>query len=119
MSQASPTITACILARNEERRIEAALQSLAGWTDQIILIDNESEDNTVAIARRYTDHILTAPRSGGVLGVGCSVLGPTRADAAAPNTQHRTPNTQHPTPNTQTSANFDAARNLAIPHAAG
>jgi glycosyltransferase involved in cell wall biosynthesis len=59
--EADPTITACILARNEERRIEDALRSLQGWTDQVLLIDNESEDRTVEIARRYTDEILTAP----------------------------------------------------------
>ena len=57
-----PTITGCILARNEERRIEDALRSLHGWTDQVIVIDNESEDGTVALARRYTPHVLTAPR---------------------------------------------------------
>src|SRR5260370_11519377 len=63
MSAISPTITACILARNEERRIEDALRSLQGWTDEILVIDNESEDGTVAVARRYTDRILTAPRA--------------------------------------------------------
>jgi glycosyltransferase involved in cell wall biosynthesis len=57
------TISACILARNEERQIEAALQCLVGWTDQILVIDNESDDRTVEIARRYADRILTAPRA--------------------------------------------------------
>src|SRR5262245_42412043 len=47
------TISACILARNEEQRIEDALRSLQGWTDQILVIDNGSEDGTVAVARRY------------------------------------------------------------------
>jgi glycosyltransferase involved in cell wall biosynthesis len=58
-----PLISACILARNEEHQIEAALQSLTDWTDQLIVIDNESDDGTVTVARRYTDHILTAPRA--------------------------------------------------------
>jgi len=58
-------ITACILARNEERRIEDALRSLQGWTEQVIVIDNESDDGTVKIARRYTDCVLSAPRTGG------------------------------------------------------
>src|SRR5436190_10520936 len=57
------TISACILARNEERRIEDALKSLLGWTEQILVIDNESEDGTVEIARRYGAVILTAPRA--------------------------------------------------------
>ena len=63
MSSVQPTISACILARNEEGRIEDALRSLVDWTDQIIVIDNESEDRTVEIARRYTDDLLTAPQS--------------------------------------------------------
>lgn len=56
-------ITACILARNEETRIEDALRSLQGWTEQIVVLDNESEDRTVEIARAYTPHVLTAPRA--------------------------------------------------------
>jgi glycosyltransferase involved in cell wall biosynthesis len=63
MLESNPTVTACILCRNEERQIEDALRSLMEWTDQILVIDNESEDDTVAIARRYTDLILTAPRA--------------------------------------------------------
>ena len=63
MAIPAQTITACILARNEASRIEPALQSLQSWTDQILVIDNQSEDDTVAIASRYTEHILTAPRS--------------------------------------------------------
>ncbi|MCW3053740.1 MAG: hypothetical protein JWN14_2910, partial [Chthonomonadales bacterium] len=55
------TLTACILARNEEARIEDALKSLQGWTDQIIVIDNDSTDQTAAIARRYGALVLTAP----------------------------------------------------------
>jgi glycosyltransferase involved in cell wall biosynthesis len=56
-------ITGCILARNEQSRIADALDSLATWTDEIIVIDNESDDNTVGIAKRYTDVILSAPRA--------------------------------------------------------
>src|SRR5579871_190768 len=63
MSSKIVEITACILARNEEKRIEDALKSLQGWTDQIIVIDNESEDETVAIARRYGALVLSAPRA--------------------------------------------------------
>ncbi|MCW3100250.1 MAG: hypothetical protein JWL77_5868 [Chthonomonadaceae bacterium] len=54
-------LTACILARNEEARIEDALKSLQGWTDQTIVIDNDSTDQTAAIARRYGALVLTAP----------------------------------------------------------
>jgi RNA polymerase sigma factor (sigma-70 family) len=58
-----PRITAVILARNEERTIEDALRSVQPWVDEILVIDNESEDGTVAIARRYTDRIVTARRA--------------------------------------------------------
>jgi glycosyltransferase involved in cell wall biosynthesis len=57
------TITGCILARNEERQIEAAIRCLLGWTVQILVLDNESTDRTVPIARRYTNDIVTVPRA--------------------------------------------------------
>jgi glycosyltransferase involved in cell wall biosynthesis len=66
-SRVTGSISACVVAGNEEARIEPTLQSLQGWTDQIIVIDHESEDQTVAIARRYTDCILTAP---GMMNIG-------------------------------------------------
>jgi glycosyltransferase involved in cell wall biosynthesis len=113
----SPLITACILARNEERRIEDALRSLQGWTDEILVIDNESEDGTVAIARRYTDRVLTA-RPGQALGVGGWVLGSEQA-SRTPDARPLAPNAQPPTPSAPSQANFDALRNLAIDHAAG
>lgn len=63
VSEEHRLISACILARNEERRIEDALRSLLDWTDEIIVLDNESDDRTAAVARRYADRILTVPRS--------------------------------------------------------
>jgi glycosyltransferase involved in cell wall biosynthesis/tetratricopeptide (TPR) repeat protein len=65
MPTTSLTITGCILARNEARRIEAAIQSLLGWTEQVIVLDNESGDDTAAIAHRYTEHVFTVPPSEG------------------------------------------------------
>src|SRR5215472_8127803 len=49
-------ISATVITFNEERNIEAALQSLA-WADEIVVIDSESTDSTVEIARRFTDRI--------------------------------------------------------------
>src|SRR5712691_11633080 len=103
MSAVSPTISACILARNEELCIEDALRSLRGWTDEILVIDNDSEDGTVALARRYTDRILTAPRA---TAVGC------RRSAVSVRTAGREPTADGP-------ANFDALRGLAIDQASG
>ncbi len=42
---------------NEEDKIEAALQSVA-WADEIVILDTGCTDNTIAIARRYTDRII-------------------------------------------------------------
>ena len=47
-----------------ERRIEKALQSLQGWTVQIIVLLHHSTDDTETIARRYTDCILRVEDAG-------------------------------------------------------
>lgn len=53
-----PTISAVINTRNEEANIRYCLESVK-WCDEIIVVDMESEDHTVAIAREYTDKIYT------------------------------------------------------------
>ena len=53
-------ITACILALNEEGKLEEAIRTLSGWTDRIIVIDNESTDRTAEIARKRADVVLPA-----------------------------------------------------------
>ena len=50
------TISAVIIAKNEEQRIEPTLQSLH-WVDEIIILDSGSNDRTVEICRRYTPHV--------------------------------------------------------------
>jgi glycosyltransferase involved in cell wall biosynthesis len=50
-------ISAVIITSNEERRIEGALKSLAGIASEIIVVDCRSGDETVKIARRYTDRV--------------------------------------------------------------
>jgi len=37
---------------NEERNIEACLNSIRGWADEIILVDGGSKDETTKIAQR-------------------------------------------------------------------
>ncbi|MCA9400427.1 MAG: glycosyltransferase family 2 protein [Candidatus Omnitrophica bacterium] len=46
-------ITVVILAKNEEDHLEEGLKSVHGWADEILVIDDESTDHTVEIARRY------------------------------------------------------------------
>lgn len=51
-------ISACIISFNEEKKIEDCLKSLEGIADEIIVVDSNSTDDTVAIASRYTDRII-------------------------------------------------------------
>jgi (heptosyl)LPS beta-1,4-glucosyltransferase len=51
-----PPVTATVITRNEADAIGDALQSLS-WADEIIVVDAESSDNTVAIARQFTDRV--------------------------------------------------------------
>lgn len=45
-----------VITKNEERRIKACLESVK-WADEMIVVDNGSEDGTLEVARRYTDKI--------------------------------------------------------------
>jgi Glycosyl transferase family 2 len=46
-----PTLTGAVIALNEEGVIADALESLAGFVDEIVVLDGGSTDNTVEIAR--------------------------------------------------------------------
>ena len=50
-------ISAVIITYNEERRLEDALKSLAGAVSEIVLVDCHSTDETIKIARRFTDRV--------------------------------------------------------------
>lgn len=52
MGRPKPVISAIIIAKNEEKRIERCLRTLS-WVDEIIFVDNGSEDQTVNIAKKY------------------------------------------------------------------
>ncbi|GAB4354064.1 MAG: glycosyltransferase family 2 protein [Gammaproteobacteria bacterium] len=56
-----PEISACIISYNEEKKIEACLQSLVDLVDEIVVVDSQSQDRTVEIARRYTDRVIEQP----------------------------------------------------------
>ncbi|MGQ0733699.1 MAG: glycosyltransferase family 2 protein [Acidobacteriota bacterium] len=57
------TLSATVITRNESRNLGAALESLQ-WADEIVVVDSESTDDTVAIARRYTDKVFVRPWPG-------------------------------------------------------
>ena len=46
------TISACLLTRNEEATLAAAIRSLASIADQVVVMDTGSTDATMEIARR-------------------------------------------------------------------
>jgi glycosyltransferase involved in cell wall biosynthesis len=58
-----PGITATIITLNESANLAAALDSVQ-WADEIIVVDAESTDDTVEIARRYTDRVIVRPWPG-------------------------------------------------------
>ncbi len=49
-------LSVVVLTKNEERRIEKCLESVK-WADEIIVVDDESNDKTLDIVKRYTDRI--------------------------------------------------------------
>jgi len=51
------SLSVIIIAQDEADRIEPCLQSVANWADEIIVLDSGSSDNTVEIARRYTEKV--------------------------------------------------------------
>lgn len=56
-------ISAVIIAKNEESKIEETLKSVS-FADEIIVIDDESTDKTVTIAKKYTDKIYSHKSKG-------------------------------------------------------
>ena len=52
-------ISVVVLTKNEGRNIKPCLESIAGWADEILIIDDMSTDNTLGIAKKYTDRIIS------------------------------------------------------------
>lgn len=51
-------LSACLIVKNEKDHIKDVLASLAG-ADEIIVVDTGSIDNTVELARQFTDKVFT------------------------------------------------------------
>jgi glycosyltransferase involved in cell wall biosynthesis len=56
-------LSVVVVTLDEEERIRPCLESVA-WADEIIVVDAESRDKTVAIARELTDHVFVRPWPG-------------------------------------------------------
>jgi len=59
MNQGKQTISAVILAKNEDKRIADCLASLT-WTDERIVVDNASTDKTATIAQQSGGRVVYA-----------------------------------------------------------
>lgn len=58
-----PRLSVVVITWNEEERLRTCLESCA-WADELIVVDAESRDKTVQIAREFTDHVLVRPWPG-------------------------------------------------------
>ena len=56
-------ISVYILTYNEESKIEAAIQSV-GWADEVVVVDSDSTDSTVNIAKGLGARIVNVPFEG-------------------------------------------------------
>ncbi len=52
-------VSVVIITYNEEGLIEGCLQSVYGWADEIIVVDDESTDKTKEICEKYADKVFT------------------------------------------------------------
>lgn len=60
---AGPRLSVTVITLNEEERLRACLESVA-WADEIVVVDAESQDKTVQIAREFTDRVFVRPWPG-------------------------------------------------------
>ncbi len=59
-----PTISCVMIVKNEEVFLEKCLLSIKDWVDEIVIVDTGSDDDTVNIARRFTNKIFYHPWEG-------------------------------------------------------
>ena len=50
-------ISVCMITKNEEKKLERCLSSLAPYGFEIVIVDTGSTDRTKEIAAKYTDKI--------------------------------------------------------------
>jgi glycosyltransferase involved in cell wall biosynthesis len=57
MGKKKPRISVTVRTFNEEKNLQECLESVS-WADEIVVVDSMSTDNTVAIARKFTDRVI-------------------------------------------------------------
>lgn len=55
MIKSTPTLAVALIVKNEAKHLQACLETVAGWVDEIVILDSGSSDDTELIARRFTD----------------------------------------------------------------
>ncbi|MFQ5896200.1 MAG: glycosyltransferase family 2 protein [Nitrospinota bacterium] len=58
-----PALSVTVVTYNEEARLRRSLESVA-WAEELIVVDAQSSDGTVAIAREYTGRVVVRPWPG-------------------------------------------------------
>jgi len=58
-----PKLSVTVITKNESACITAALDSVR-WADEIVVVDSESTDDTVALARQVTARVVVRPWAG-------------------------------------------------------
>jgi glycosyltransferase involved in cell wall biosynthesis len=53
MKPSKTTLSAIVITRNEAHNLDDCLRSLQSLVDEIVVVDSQSTDDTVAIAQRY------------------------------------------------------------------
>lgn len=51
------TISVCMIVKNESTILPRCLDSLKGLWDELVIVDTGSDDDTIEIAKRYTDKV--------------------------------------------------------------
>jgi len=55
-------VSVILATRNEEKNIEACLQSVS-WAEEVIVVDGSSEDKTAELAKQFTEKVIVVPAS--------------------------------------------------------
>ncbi len=60
----NPTISLCMIVKNEEHNLQRCLDSIVDVVDEIIIVDTGSTDKTVEIAMNYSTNVYNHPWEG-------------------------------------------------------